>query len=104
MAASVRDNPEKSRYEIEVDGELAGFTEYHLHAGVLALTHTEVSPGFEGRGLASVLIGQALDDARKRGLAVQPFCPFVRNYVVKHADLRDLVRPEDRERFDLSDA
>lgn len=104
MAASVRDNAEKSRYEIEVDGELAGFSEYHLHRGVLALTHTEVLAGFEGRGLASELIGQELEDARRRGLVVQPFCPFVRNYVVKHPDLRDLVRPQDRERFELSDA
>jgi uncharacterized protein len=104
MAVSVRENAEKSRYEVEVDGELAGFIEYHLHRGVAALIHTEVLPGFEGRGLATELIGQTLDDARKQGLVVQPFCPFVRSYIVKHPECQDLVRPEDRERFDLSDA
>ena len=101
MAVSVRDNADKSRYEVEVDGELAGFVDCRLHGAVAALTHTEVLAGFEGRGLASQLIRQTLDDARTRGWAVQPFCSFVRDYVVKHPDYADLVRPADRKRFDL---
>jgi uncharacterized protein len=104
MAVTVRDNPDKSRYEVEVDGAPAGFVEYHLHRELMAMTHTEILGGFEGQGLASQLIGQALDDARKRGFSVQPFCPFVRNYIVKHPAERDLVPRDEWERFDLADS
>ncbi|MDT4997198.1 MAG: uncharacterized protein QOD45_1266, partial [Pseudonocardiales bacterium] len=63
--------------------------------------HTEISPEFGRRGLASELIRAALDSARTRGLQVQPFCPFVRGFIAKHPDYRDLVPSAERERFGL---
>ena len=102
---TVRDNPDQSRYEIYEGDELAAFTEYHLHAGVIAFLHTETIDGFGGRGLASQLIRETLDDARRRGLRVQPFCPFVRAFIKKHRDeYVDLVPEDERERFDLATA
>ena len=92
MSATVTNRPERSRYEIDLDGEPAGFTQYHLEDDVVAFDHTEIDPAFEGRGLASVLIKHALDDVRSRGLGVRPFCPFVRRYIDRHAEYRDLVR------------
>jgi predicted GNAT family acetyltransferase len=99
---SVRDNPDKSRYEIYEGDELAAFVEYHLHADVIAFLHTETLEGFGGRGLASQLARETLDDARRRGLRVQPFCPFVRAFIKKHVDeYVDLVPEAERARFDL---
>ncbi len=103
MAVTVRDNPDKSRYEVDVDGALAGFIDYHLHRGVMALTHTEILGGFEGQGLASQLVGQALDNAREQSLSVQPFCAYVRGYIEKHPAARDLVPRDEWERFDIAD-
>ena len=37
----------------------------------------------------------SLDDARERGLAVLPFCPYVNSWIKKHPEYADLV-PEDR--------
>jgi predicted GNAT family acetyltransferase len=102
MAVSVSDNAQDSRYEIRVDGELAGFTEYHVHGGVMAFIHTEIDPAFSGRGLASQLIQWALDDARRQGVTVQPFCTFVRKFISEHDDYLDLVRESERERFGLA--
>lgn len=101
MSTDVRDAAERSRYEISVDGELAGFAEYHRHDGVLALTHTEVFDRFEGQGLAGRLVGDALDDAREKGERVQPFCAYVRRYIGKHDAYLDLVAPDERGRFGL---
>jgi predicted GNAT family acetyltransferase len=101
MNTTVTDNARESRYEIRFDGARAGFAEYHLHAGVVAFIHTEISPEFGRRGLASELIRAALDSARTRGLQVQPFCPFVRGFIAKHPDYRDLVPSAERERFGL---
>jgi uncharacterized protein len=99
---SVRDNTEKQRYEIHDGDQLAGFSEYKLSAGKIAFTHTEIDPAFNGRGLARHLVTGALADARRRGLAVLPFCPYVRKVIASAPDrYLDLVAPEDRERFKL---
>ena len=87
------------RYEIHVDGVLAGFTEVREDEGVLAFPHTVVEDAFEGRGLASQLVRGALDDVRAQGRLIHPFCPYVRSWIAKHPDYRDLV--DDPERFDL---
>jgi predicted GNAT family acetyltransferase len=95
----LRDNVEESRYEILVDGEVAGFCEYSRRDGRIDLLHTEIDDRFEGRGLASRLIRHVLDDARASGTPVMPYCPFVRAFIGRHAEYRDLVPEEQRPRF-----
>jgi uncharacterized protein len=99
--ARVRNNPDQDRYEIEVDGETAGFAQYRERPGLIAFVHTEIDDRFEGRGLASELIAFALDDARARGLAVLPFCPFVNGYLQRHPEYVDLVPEGNRAQFGL---
>ena len=101
MDPVVRDNPEEKRYEIEVDGQVAGFVQYRKRPGLLAFIHTEIGPAFEGKGLGSTLIRSALEDARDQGLAVLPFCPFVNEYLRRHPGLASLVPAEHREAFGL---
>jgi predicted GNAT family acetyltransferase len=99
---TVADAPERSRFEIQVDGRLAGFAAYREKPGLLVFTHTEIDDAYEGRGLGSTLVRAALDDARSRGLSVRPDCPFVRAYVARHPDdYLDLVPEELRARLDL---
>lgn len=95
MAPVVSDNPEQSRYEIHVDGELAGFAEYKLHGDHVTFTHTEVDDAYEGQGLAGRLTEQALVEAREDGLAVVPTCPYVAKFIARNPEYVDLV-PEDR--------
>lgn len=100
MSINVRDDPEQSRYEIYEDEKLAGFSEYKLTGDRIAFVHTEVAPAFGGRGLAKRLVAEELDDARRRGLAVLPFCPYVRSFIAKNADAYlDLVPEKERDRF-----
>jgi predicted GNAT family acetyltransferase len=98
---SVQDNPAEQRYEIRVDGELAGFTTYRPFEGGLSLIHTEIDPRFEGKGLATTLIRHILDEQREQDRQVLPFCPFVRAFIQRHRDYVDLVPEEQRARFDL---
>ena len=100
--ATVLDVPDWSRFEIHVDGRLAGFAQYRLKdAGLIVFTHTEIDDAFEGRGLGSTLVRAALDTARSRGLAVRPDCPFVRAYVARHPEYLDLVPVDLRARLGL---
>jgi predicted GNAT family acetyltransferase len=98
---TVRDVPERSRFEVEADGRTAGFAAYRTKPGLLVFTHTEIDDAFEGRGLGSILVRGALDTARSQGLAVRPDCPFVRAYIARHPDYLDLVPEELRARLDL---
>lgn len=97
----VKDNPSASRFEVHVDGELAGFAEYKLKTGQISFTHTEVDDRFSGQGLASKLVRAALDEVRGRELAVLPFCPYVRGWIAKHPDYVDLVPADRRAGFEL---
>ena len=106
-SAEVRDNPAKHRFEVLVDGDVAGFAAYRLENGVdgtdgtdgtdrtVAFLHTVVDDAYEGRGLGSRLVREALRQVADRGAAVLPYCPFVRDYLHRHPELADLV-PADR--------
>ena len=103
MSTLVADNPVLHRFEISVDGELAGFAAYHDYAGRRTFTHTEIRDAYEGHGLGSTLIRHVLDDARERGVEVIPVCPFVRAYIAEHlAEYVDLVPEPMRAKFDLA--
>ncbi|MGC0419499.1 GNAT family N-acetyltransferase [Embleya sp. AB8] len=113
MDTRVADNPAKSRYEIFTTAEpapagpggqlappirateLAGFAEYFVSGDEVAFTHTEIDPRFGGQGLGGRLARAALDAVRERGLAVLPYCSFIRDWIAKHPEYVDLV-PEDR--------
>jgi predicted GNAT family acetyltransferase len=101
VQVTIADNTDGRRYEIRVDGELAGFLTYRLHAELIELVHTEIDEEFEGRGLGSQLISFALADARKRRLAVLPFCPFVNDYIQRHRQYVELVPEGRRAEFEL---
>jgi len=102
-SADVRvvDEPERSRFEIRVDGDVAGFTEYRRRPGLIAFIHTLIDPRFEGRGLASQLVRTALSEARSDGVSVLPFGPFVRSYIAGHTEYLDVVPEDMRAKFDL---
>ena len=97
----MHDNPDEHRYEATVDGELAGFTTYRARPGLIAFLHTEVGDEFEGHGVGSTLVSEALKDARQRELEVLPFCPFVNAHIQKHPEYLDLVPEARRKAFGL---
>jgi len=57
----------------------------------LVFSHTYVPPELRGRGIAEELVRQALDDVRQRGYKVIPSCWFVRVYIDRHSQYRDLL-------------
>ncbi len=101
IPVEVRNDPDEQRYEATADGKLAGFTAYRSRPGLIAFIHTEVDDAFEGQGVGSALVKGALDDARREGLEVLPFCPFVNSYIQKHHEYLDLVPESRREAFGL---
>ncbi|HEX7186758.1 MAG TPA: GNAT family N-acetyltransferase [Actinomycetes bacterium] len=100
-SVEVRDAPARHRFEILVDGQVAGFARYQLEGGSVAFVHTEVDDAYEGKGLGSLLVRAALQQVAERGAAVLPYCPFVRAYLQRHRDLTRLVPADRRSEFAL---
>jgi len=102
MIVTFADNRPEHRYEVFVDGVLAGAGAYHLRTDTISLNHTEVFDAFAGQGLASQLVTHVLDEARHRGLWVLPLCPYVAHFICQHADdYLDLVPVARRGEFKL---
>lgn len=78
-------NEAAGRYEISVDGAVAGFTAFEPDAeGRLVFPHTVIDPAYGGRGLGTRLIAEAMADVAARGETVVPECSFVVRYLQGH--------------------
>ena len=86
----VVDNKAHHRFEIDLDGATA-LIAYTEQDGVIAMTHTEVPPAFEGRGVGGKLVKGALELVKKDGKKVLPLCPFVAAYIERHKEYETLV-------------
>lgn len=87
MSTDVRNDDGASRYDLIVDGDLAGYSEYRLEGDTITFVHTVVDPAFEGRGLGSTLAKGALADAKDRGLTIASQCSFMSGYLERHPEL-----------------
>lgn len=84
--------PENSRYEIHVDGKVAGYTEAkERDDGIVLFSHTVVDDAYEGQGLASQLVTGALDDVRAQGRRIEVTCEYVLGFLTKHEEYLDLL-------------
>jgi predicted GNAT family acetyltransferase len=90
MLPTIEHLPEQGRFQTTVDGH-PGVAEYRLAGGVMLMTHTEVHPALQGRGLAAALVEAALAHARAHGLKVNPLCSYVRAHMRRNPQTQDLL-------------
>jgi uncharacterized protein len=92
--ADVTVTPDRDQHRYQAHdgaGVLAGFVDYQDAGQVVVLSHTEVDPAFEGRGVGSVLARAALDDVRERGLKALVTCPFIIGWLKRHQEYVDVL-------------
>ena len=89
--ATVMVSKESDKFTIAVDGNSVGLTAYADEGNSRVFPHTEVDDAFEGRGLATIVIGEALAQTKAEGLRIVPMCPTVAAYVEKHPEYADIV-------------
>ncbi len=83
-------NTEASRFELEIDGHTA-FVDYRPADNHLALVHTEVPSALGGQGVGTRLAKGTFDLLRRSGEKVELRCDFLRRFVEKNPDYRDLL-------------
>lgn len=84
---------EEGRYTIAVEGKTVGFATYLDRGNQRVFDHTEVDPRFGGRGLATLLVEQALQRARADGKRIVPVCSMVVTVLKKHPEYADITDP-----------
>jgi uncharacterized protein len=90
MVDSFRDNEERSRFELDVEGTIA-FVAYRKSTGAITLVHTEVPPELGGKGVGSKLARATLDAVRAQGCKLTVECEFIQGYMSKHPEYNDLL-------------
>lgn len=79
------------KYTIAVDGQSVGLAAVADRGDQRVFYHTEVDEEFGGRGLASILVGEALEATRADGKRVVPVCPMVADFIKKHPEFSDVT-------------
>lgn len=82
---------EAGRFTIAVDGQPVGLADYVDRDGRRIFPHTEVNPAFRGRGLATILVAEALRATTEAGLRIVPECSMVADYIDKHPEFADVT-------------
>ena len=88
---NIVNNETHNRSELVVDGHLAAAF-YKADGNVITFIHTEVPPELGGRGVGSTLVQGALDQVRASGMKVIADCPFVKAWIGKHPEYKDLLK------------
>ena len=90
MTITIAHDVQRGRFHTTVQGHLC-VCDYRLRDGVMHITHTEVAPELEGRGIAALLVKTALDHAATHGLKVRPLCSYVQSYMRRNPDTQTLL-------------
>jgi uncharacterized protein len=87
----VEHRPAEHRF-VEPPAEGEAVLSYALPAaGVIDLQHTRVPESGRGHGAADALARAAFAYARQQRLKVIPTCPYVRAWLTRHPEERDIV-------------
>ena len=81
------------KYTIAVDGETVGLAAVADRGNQRVFYHTEVDRRFEGRGLATILVDQALEATRADGKRVVATCSMVAEFIEKHPEFGAITDP-----------
>jgi predicted GNAT family acetyltransferase len=83
----------EEEFTIAVNGQTVGTAAFTDHGNQRTFTHTEVDIAFQGRGLATILIGEAMKSTKAEGLRIVAICAMVASFLEKHKEFGDVVDP-----------
>jgi predicted GNAT family acetyltransferase len=84
---------EEGRYTIAVEGKTVGLADFADRGDQRVFYHTEVDPSYGGRGLATILIEEALKAALDDGKRIVPVCSMVVTVLKKHPEWDQFTDP-----------
>jgi hypothetical protein len=80
----------RNRFQIDLGGQPA-VVDYIRMEDRVSIHHTLVPYAHRGKGIAALLVREALDWARAEGLVVRPQCSYVGHFIAQHPEYQDLL-------------
>lgn len=84
-------NQGSTQYELFIDNERVGYLDYELSGDLVVMHETFVVDDRKGQGIGSSIVAAAMADVRGQGRKVVPQCSFVRTWLERNPQYRDLV-------------
>ncbi len=84
--AQTQVSAEDGQFTIAVDGQAVGLAAYVDRGNQRVFHHTEIDPAYGGRGLATILVEEALNATRDSGKRIVPECSMVATVLKKHPE------------------
>lgn len=81
------------KYTIAVDDQTVGHANAADRDNQRIFYHTTVDDEFGGRGLATILVREALEATRADGKHIVPVCSMVAGVLKKHPEFDDIADP-----------
>lgn len=88
-----RDNAIAQRYELFVDGDVAGYVKYQMHGGQVVLLETVITTefSFPESGIEETLLRRTFLNAHQRRLAMRTRCSRAHTFLTEYPQYRSLV-------------
>lgn len=96
MEIKIVNNEKRSRFESEIDGQIA-HVDYRFDKGDIILLHTFVPESLRGKGIASDLAKFVLEYVKEHQLKAVVYCPAIAKYLKQHPEYEVLVDKEYRQ-------
>jgi predicted GNAT family acetyltransferase len=90
MTNPIRNNLERGRFELDVNGQVV-FASYQRQGSALVIYHVEAPLPLRGTGAAGRLMEGIAENARQKGLKVVPLCGYAAAWIRRHKEYRDLL-------------
>jgi predicted GNAT family acetyltransferase len=81
---------EEKRFVINVEGKEV-YVEFEMRNDKMDLDHTYTNPDLRGKGLAAQVVRAALEYAKENNMKVIPTCSYVRSFISKNEEYKELV-------------
>ena len=91
MTTSVRHDEDSCSFRLRQDGETVHLDYVMRAERIMDTTYTYTPPGLRGQGLASRVVGAAMEYAQDNGLRVVPSCWYVAGWIARHPEYEELV-------------
>jgi predicted GNAT family acetyltransferase len=90
MSETIRDNSERQRYELDIDGQTV-FAIYRRDGNTVHIRHVEAPLPLRGTGVADRLMHGITAKARAENLKLVPLCGYARAWLRRHREYADLL-------------
>ncbi|WP_342641618.1 GNAT family N-acetyltransferase [Rhodoligotrophos ferricapiens] len=88
MSGDVRDNPDRSRFELEIDGQIVR-ADYQRRGASVIITHVEAPVPLRGTGAADRLMRGIVAMAEQEDWQLVPVCGYAAAWLRHYARRRE---------------